>query len=73
MRRSDHPEPTTVDEYNEAVPEHAQERLRELREPLKEVAPEATECRMLENPVFMEKGLLRHSPDRYFRSGQVVP
>ncbi len=35
--------PTTVAEYIAAAPEHAREKLRELRDLLKSVAPNATE------------------------------
>lgn len=50
--------PTTVDEYIDAAPEKAQEKLRELRAILKEVAPDATETLKWGSPVFEEKRVL---------------
>ena len=50
--------PKTVDAYIDAAPEIAQEKLRELRAILKEVAPEATETLKWGNPVFEEKRIL---------------
>lgn len=50
--------PTTVDEYIDAAPEEAQEKLRELRAILKEVAPDATETLKWGSPVFEEKRIL---------------
>lgn len=50
--------PTTVDEYINAAPREAQEKLRELRAILKEVAPDATETLKWGSPVFEEKRIL---------------
>lgn len=50
--------PTTIDEYIEAAPPHAQEKLRELRALLKEVAPNAVEAIKWGAPVFEEKRIL---------------
>ncbi len=50
--------PTTVDEYIEGFPDHAQEKLRELRAVLKEVAPNATETLKWGKPVFEEERIL---------------
>lgn len=50
--------PTTVDEYINAAPQKAQEKLRELRAILKEVAPDATETMKWGSPVFEEKRIL---------------
>lgn len=44
--------PTSVDEYIEAAPQHAQAKLRELRVILKQVAPQATEALKWGMPVF---------------------
>ena len=50
--------PTTVEEYIDAAPEQAQEKLRELRKLLKEVAPQAEEKLKWGSPVFEEKRIL---------------
>jgi len=50
--------PATVDEYIDAAPEAAQEKLRELRSILKEIAPDATEALKWGSPVFEEKRIL---------------
>ena len=50
--------PTTVDEYINAAPKEAQEKLHELRAILKEVAPDATETLKWGQPVFEEKRIL---------------
>jgi uncharacterized protein YdhG (YjbR/CyaY superfamily) len=50
--------PTTVDEYIDAVPKEAQEKLRELRAILKEIAPDATETLKWGQPVFEEERIL---------------
>jgi uncharacterized protein YdhG (YjbR/CyaY superfamily) len=50
--------PTTVDEYIDAAPEQAQEKLREIRAILKKVAPNATEAIKWGSPVFEEKRIL---------------
>jgi uncharacterized protein YdhG (YjbR/CyaY superfamily) len=52
------PKPTTVDEYIAAAPEQAQDKLRELRALLKEVAPQATEAIKWGYPVLEEKRIL---------------
>jgi uncharacterized protein YdhG (YjbR/CyaY superfamily) len=52
------PKPTTVDEYIAAAPEQAQDKLRELRALLKEVAPQATETIKWGYPVLEEKRIL---------------
>ena|SRR5687767_800685 len=53
-----HAKPTTVDEYIDAAPEQAQEKLREIRAILKKVAPNATEAIKWGSPVFEEKRIL---------------
>jgi len=50
--------PSNVEEYIIAAPEYAQEKLRELRSILKQVAPNATELIKWGTPVFMEKRIL---------------
>jgi len=50
--------PTNVDEYINAAPENAKEKLREIRSILKIVAPNATELLKWGMPVFMEKRIL---------------
>jgi uncharacterized protein YdhG (YjbR/CyaY superfamily) len=50
--------PTTVDEYIEAAPKQAQEKLRELRSILKKVAPDAKEGLKWGSPVLEEKRIL---------------
>lgn len=49
---------TTVDEYIDAAPKEAQEKLRELRAILKKIAPNATETLKWGSPVFEEKRIL---------------
>jgi uncharacterized protein YdhG (YjbR/CyaY superfamily) len=46
--------PTNVDEYIDAAPANAQERLNEIRSILRMVAPNATEILKWGKPVFME-------------------
>ena len=48
----------TVEEYINAAPKEAQEKLREIRELLKEVAPNAVESLKWGSPVFEEKRIL---------------
>jgi uncharacterized protein YdhG (YjbR/CyaY superfamily) len=50
--------PTTVDEYIDAAPRDAQEKLREIRAVLKKVAPGATEKLKWGSPVFEEGRIL---------------
>jgi len=50
--------PTNVDEYINAAPENAKEKLREIRSILKNVAPNATELLKWGTPVFLEKRIL---------------
>ena len=50
--------PTSTDEYINAAPQIAQEKLRELRSILKEVAPNATEMLKWGYPVLFEKRIL---------------
>jgi uncharacterized protein YdhG (YjbR/CyaY superfamily) len=50
--------PTTVDEYIESAPKEAQEKLRELRAILKEIAADATETLKWGQPVFEEERIL---------------
>ena len=50
--------PTTVDEYIEAAPGEAQEKLREIRAALKKVAPNAKESLKWGSPVFEERRIL---------------
>src|SRR5688572_15178223 len=50
--------PTTVDEYINAAPQDAKEKLREMRAILKKVAPNATETLKWGSPVFEEKRIL---------------
>jgi uncharacterized protein YdhG (YjbR/CyaY superfamily) len=52
------PKPTTIDEYIEAAPKQAHDKLRELRSILKEVAPDAKEQIKWGQPVFEEKRIL---------------
>lgn len=52
------PKPATVDEYIEAAPEEAQEKLREIRAILKKVVPRATEAIKWGYPVFEEGRIL---------------
>ncbi|WP_353127581.1 iron chaperone [Parapedobacter pyrenivorans] len=48
----------TVDEYIQAAPEHAREKLNELRSLLKSVAPNASEGLKWGQPVLMERRIL---------------
>jgi uncharacterized protein YdhG (YjbR/CyaY superfamily) len=50
--------PKTVDEYIEAAPREAQEKLREIRAILKKVAPDAKEAVKWGYPVFEEERIL---------------
>ena len=50
--------PTTVDEYINAAPKEAKEKLMEIRAILKKVAPNATEGLKWGSPVFEEKRIL---------------
>jgi len=50
--------PKTVDEYINAAPVEAQEKLMEIRSILKQVAPKATEALKWGSPVFEEKRIL---------------
>src|SRR5688572_24831492 len=50
--------PKTVNEYIAAAPKEAQEKLKEIRSILKEVAPDAKETLKWGNPVFEEKRIL---------------
>ena len=50
--------PTTVSEYIKAAPPVAQEKLREIRAILKEVAPKAKEVMKWGSPVFEEHRIL---------------
>lgn len=50
--------PKNVDEYIEAAPQEAQEKLREIRAILKKVAPAATEMLKWGSPVFEEGRIL---------------
>jgi len=50
--------PSTVDEYIDAAPSFAQEKLKEIRSILKSVVPEATEMLKWGNPVLMDKRIL---------------
>ena len=50
--------PTTVDEYIDAAPKEAHEKLHELRAILKKVVPNATETLKWGSPVFEEKRIL---------------
>jgi uncharacterized protein YdhG (YjbR/CyaY superfamily) len=50
--------PTTVDEYIEAAPQEAQEKLREIRAVLRKVAPKARETLKWGSPVFEEGRIL---------------
>lgn len=52
------PKPETVDEYIKAAPEHAQDKLNEIRSLLKSIAPEAIEELKWGQPVFIEKRIL---------------
>jgi uncharacterized protein YdhG (YjbR/CyaY superfamily) len=52
------PKPTTIDEYINAAPKEAQEKLREIRDILKKVAPKATESLKWSTPVFEENRIL---------------
>jgi uncharacterized protein YdhG (YjbR/CyaY superfamily) len=50
--------PLNVDEYIEAAPLIAQEKLREIRSILKKIAPDAIEMLKWGNPVLIEKRIL---------------
>ena len=50
--------PKTIDEYINAAPVEAQEKLLEIRSILKKVAPKATEAVKWGSPVFEEKRIL---------------
>ena len=50
--------PSTVDEYIEAAPQEAQEKLREIRSILKKIAPSARESLKWGSPVFEEGRIL---------------
>ena len=50
--------PTTVDEYIDAAPKDAQEKLHELRAILRKVAPNAKEALKWGSPVFEENRIL---------------
>jgi len=50
--------PTNVDEYIDAAPAVAQEKLKEIRSILRMVAPDATEILKWGKPVFMENRIL---------------
>jgi uncharacterized protein YdhG (YjbR/CyaY superfamily) len=50
--------PSNVDEYIDAAPLFAQEKLREIRFILRKVAPNATETLKWGNPVLIEKRIL---------------
>jgi uncharacterized protein YdhG (YjbR/CyaY superfamily) len=50
--------PTSVDEYIEAAPKEAQEKLREIRAVLKKVVPSAKETLKWGSPVFEEGRIL---------------
>jgi len=50
--------PTNVDEYINAAPTFAQDKLREIRSILKKVAPNATEMLKWGYPVFIENKIL---------------
>jgi uncharacterized protein YdhG (YjbR/CyaY superfamily) len=50
--------PSNVEEYINAAPLFAQERLREIRSILRKVAPDATEMLKWGSPVFFEKRIL---------------
>lgn len=50
--------PSSVEEYINAAPPIAREKLQEIRSILKDVAPDATEMLKWGNPVFIEKRIL---------------
>jgi uncharacterized protein YdhG (YjbR/CyaY superfamily) len=52
------PKPTTIDEYINAAPVEAQEKLIEIRSILKKVAPKAIEAVKWGSPVLEEKRIL---------------
>ena len=52
------PKPKNVDEYIEAAPQEAQEKLREIRAILKKVAPGAKEALKWGSPVFEDGRIL---------------
>lgn len=47
--------PQNVDEYISTAPEHARQKLREIRSLLRSVVPGATEALKWSQPVFIEK------------------
>lgn len=51
---------TTIDEYIAGFPENIQKKLRELRQVIKEAAPEATEKISYQMPTFFLNGNLVH-------------
>lgn len=58
MRFMAKPKPTTVTEYIAAAPREAQQKLREIRAILRQVAPNATETLKWGSPVFEERRIL---------------
>lgn len=58
MRSMAKPKPTTVTEYIAAAPREAQQKLREIRAILRQVAPDATETLKWGSPVFEERRIL---------------
>jgi uncharacterized protein YdhG (YjbR/CyaY superfamily) len=52
------PKPKTVDEYIDAAPQEAQEKLHEIRAILKKIAPGAVETLKWGSPVFEEERIL---------------
>lgn len=50
--------PTTVDEYIDQAPQNAQEKLKEIRSILREIAPNASEALKWNTPVFEDKRIL---------------
>lgn len=50
--------PKNVDEYIRAAPDHAREKLNQIRQLLKSIAPNATEDLKWGQPVFIEKRIL---------------
>lgn len=51
---------TTIDEYIETFPDEMQEKLREIRQTIREIAPEATEAISYQMPTFKLNGNLVH-------------
>lgn len=58
MRSMGKPKPATVTEYIAAAPREAQQKLREIRAILGQVAPNATEALKWGSPVFEERRIL---------------